>query len=63
MLNVEFSNVYGFYFQQKLYEEVANAKLKSGKDVMQYDDLLELKYLTACMNGKYNIRNLIITDV
>nr|DAB41797.1 TPA_inf: cytochrome P450 CYP332A44 [Calephelis nemesis] len=36
--------------QQLLYEEVKAAKSKLGKEVLQYDDLMELKYLTACMN-------------
>nr|DAB41787.1 TPA_inf: cytochrome P450 CYP332A1 [Heliothis virescens] len=36
--------------QEKLYEEVSAALKQSGKDVLEYDDLLKVKYLTACMH-------------
>nr|DAB41783.1 TPA_inf: cytochrome P450 CYP332A2 [Helicoverpa armigera] len=35
--------------QEKLYEEVSEALKESGKDVLDYDDLLKVKYLTACI--------------
>nr|DAB41775.1 TPA_inf: cytochrome P450 CYP332A38 [Lerema accius] len=36
--------------QEKLYNEVKEAIENSGKDVLDYDELLELKYLNACVN-------------
>nr|DAB41791.1 TPA_inf: cytochrome P450 CYP332A33 [Melitaea cinxia] len=35
--------------QQKLYNEISEAVKLKEKDVLEYDDLLELKYLTACI--------------
>nr|AWH61658.1 cytochrome P450 [Helicoverpa armigera] len=36
--------------QEKLYQEVSAALKESGKDILNYDDLLKVKYLTACMH-------------
>nr|DAB41788.1 TPA_inf: cytochrome P450 CYP332A2 [Heliothis virescens] len=36
--------------QEKLYEELSAALNESGKDVLDYDDLLKVKYLTACIH-------------
>nr|DAB41789.1 TPA_inf: cytochrome P450 CYP332A31 [Mamestra configurata] len=35
--------------QEKLYKEVSEALKETGKDVLEYDDLLKVKYITACM--------------
>ncbi|CAH0600634.1 unnamed protein product [Chrysodeixis includens] len=39
--------------QEKLYREVSKALEASGKDILDYNDLLEIKYLTACIHGTY----------
>ncbi|XP_026725872.1 cytochrome P450 6k1-like [Trichoplusia ni] len=36
--------------QEKLYQEVSKALKESGKDILDYNELLELKYLTACIH-------------
>ncbi|CAH0600633.1 unnamed protein product [Chrysodeixis includens] len=36
--------------QEKLYREVSKALEASGKDILDYNDLLEIKYLTACIH-------------
>ncbi|XP_049887196.1 cytochrome P450 6k1-like [Pectinophora gossypiella] len=35
--------------QEKLYKEVSDALTRSGKEVLEYDDLMELEYLSACL--------------
>nr|DAB41794.1 TPA_inf: cytochrome P450 CYP332A39 [Operophtera brumata] len=35
--------------QEKLGEEISDAIKRKGKEILEYDDLLELKYLTACI--------------
>ncbi|XP_072936245.1 cytochrome P450 6k1-like [Epargyreus clarus] len=36
--------------QEKLFNEVSEAMERSGKDVLEYEELVELKYLSACIN-------------
>ncbi|XP_023944126.2 cytochrome P450 6k1-like [Bicyclus anynana] len=36
--------------QEKLYNVIAQAVNEKGNEVLEYNDLLELKYLTACIN-------------
>ncbi|CAH2100102.1 unnamed protein product [Euphydryas editha] len=36
--------------QQKLYNEISEAVKLKGKEILEYQDLLELKYLTACIH-------------
>ncbi|XP_050553196.1 cytochrome P450 6l1 [Spodoptera frugiperda] len=36
--------------QEKLYHEVTAALKETGKEILQYDDLMNVKYLTACMH-------------
>ncbi|XP_075986809.1 cytochrome P450 6k1-like [Anticarsia gemmatalis] len=35
--------------QEKLYKEVSEAMEQTGKDILEFNDLLELRYLTACV--------------
>nr|DAB41820.1 TPA_inf: cytochrome P450 CYP332A13 [Depressaria pastinacella] len=35
--------------QKKLYNEINDALTRSGKDILQYEDLMELKYLSSCI--------------
>ncbi|VVD04808.1 unnamed protein product [Leptidea sinapis] len=35
--------------QEKLYSDIDNALNESGKNVLEYDDLINLKYLSACI--------------
>lgn len=48
------------FFKDKLYKEVTDALQKSGKEFLSYDELLECKYLSSCINGKKHLTNLII---
>lgn len=41
-----------FIHQEKLFKEIDTALKEKGKDILDYDNLLELKYLTACISGK-----------
>ncbi|XP_073941945.1 cytochrome P450 6k1-like [Choristoneura fumiferana] len=36
--------------QEKLFKEIDTALKEKGKDILDYDNLLELKYLTACIS-------------
>ncbi|CAH0722424.1 unnamed protein product, partial [Brenthis ino] len=36
--------------QEKLYNEINEAVKRAGRDVLDYNELLELKYLTACIH-------------
>nr|ADE05587.1 cytochrome P450 332A4 [Manduca sexta] len=36
--------------QETLYQEIDEAFKRAGKDVLNYDELMELKYLTACIH-------------
>ncbi|XP_045760427.1 cytochrome P450 6k1-like [Maniola jurtina] len=36
--------------QEKLYNEISKAVNENGKDILDYNNLVELKYLTACLH-------------
>lgn len=41
--------------QEKLYSEIEEEIKRSGKDVLGFDELLEMRYLNSCIQGSYHI--------